>query len=139
MPCSQSVTDFSAQANIVYYCLIKFRIIETVTNAAISMRVKCLLIVSISGEIGGQEEEQAAEYLWELNVGCKAKPVVAYIAGFSAPPGRRMGHAGAIISGGKGKAIDKMDALRNAGVTIVQFPTDIGRVMHDVMKRQRII
>ncbi|XP_023014393.1 succinyl-coenzyme A synthetase alpha subunit 1 [Leptinotarsa decemlineata] len=95
--------------------------------------------IVLIGEIGGQAEEQAAEYLSECNVGCKAKPVVSYIAGLSAPPGRRMGHAGAIISGGKGKAIDKINALRSVGVKIAKFPTEIGKVLHAEMERLRII
>ena len=77
------------------------------------------------GEIGGTDEEDAAEYI-KSNV---RKPVVAYIAGVTAPPGKRMGHAGAIISGGKGKARDKVSALKKAEVSVANSPADIGEQM----------
>ncbi len=81
------------------------------------------------GEIGGDAEEQAAAFA-KNNV---SKPIVSFIAGQTAPPGRRMGHAGAIISGGRGTAKDKMDALRDAGIHVVKTPAEIGSRMLEVL------
>ncbi|HID73806.1 MAG TPA: succinate--CoA ligase subunit alpha [Thermoplasmata archaeon] len=87
-------------------------------------------IVVLIGEIGGTDEEIAAEYITDH----ADKPVVAFIAGSTAPPGKRMGHAGAIIAGGKGTAVEKKAALRRAGVTVCDSPADVGETARRVLE-----
>jgi succinyl-CoA synthetase alpha subunit len=86
------------------------------------------------GEIGGQSEIEAAEFLARENRGPKAKPVVGFIAGATAPPGRRMGHAGAVISGGKDTAEAKMEAMRAAGIHVADSPAALGSTMVKALK-----
>jgi len=87
--------------------------------------------IVLIGEIGGTDEETAGEWIRDHGT----KPVIAYIAGQTAPPGRRMGHAGAIITGGKGGAREKMDFLAQCGVTVVESPAEIGRTVARVLDR----
>ena len=85
------------------------------------------------GEIGGNSEDRAAEFIRQY----VTKPVAAFVAGQTAPPGKRMGHAGAIISGGTGTAKEKIAALRAAGIAVADSPADLGVTLQKAMKQKR--
>jgi len=84
------------------------------------------------GEIGGSSEEEAAEFIKSSKI---KKPIVGFIAGKTAPPGRRMGHAGAIISGGEGKAEDKIEKMKSCGILMAESPAEIGKTLHNKLER----
>tara|TARA_B100000700_G_scaffold195122_1_gene214795 strand:- start:1440 stop:2315 length:876 start_codon:yes stop_codon:yes gene_type:complete len=84
------------------------------------------------GEIGGASEEEAAEFIKSSKI---KKPIVGFIAGLTAPPGRRMGHAGAIISGGKGGAAEKIEKMKSCGILVANSPAEIGKTLHDKLAR----
>ena len=84
------------------------------------------------GEIGGSSEEEAAEFIKHTKI---KKPIIGFIAGKTAPPGRRMGHAGAIISGGKGSAEDKIEKMKSCGILIAESPAEIGKTLYDELAR----